>query len=216
MLKSKFFLLIVLLLSTSQIIAQDSGWRFGAGISLHGGSSANGDMVVTQLSNGAQLGKGDIEFETKAGPSLSFEARHSNANSWGFGAGVQVGTKVKFKKLKMKLNGTTTEMQLEGEDKLQETSIYANAIYRWNSFYLPFGLNYTALSYSPKDPNFTIDGGIGLQLGFGFWLTNNFTIDVMVKASSLELTSKDTTDDIQVKMEEAAIANLALGVKYFF
>ncbi len=202
------------ILTGSSAFAQESAgssgaWQWGAGASYSLTSRVRYDSITFTSGGISQTGTGELDFDK--GFSLEVDLRNMPANSWGFMGGLTVDLARKEGKGIAVFAGVaqTTE---DYNNKLQMTVISANAVYRWNEFYVPFGANLNSPSYNA--PNVTTKGGVGAQIGFGYYVNSNVVIEGMSRATVLKQTSADsqgTTD-----FGTAYFSNLMLTAKYIF
>lgn len=210
------FLMSLVLLSFKSEANSNNGLRFGLGASYTLAAEASGDLNISQLSTNTRLAGGELVLEPKNGLSLDLDLRYSPVNNWGFILGVSNDFKTKLDKMKIKSGNTTTEFSDLGNDKIKATSFMLSAVYRWEKFYIPFGLNYTTFGITPKDDSFSASGGIGIQIGAGFWITNNLVGEFLIRSSTIDLELRDTDQDLKMVYEDATYTRSSLGLKYFF
>ncbi|RYZ63277.1 MAG: hypothetical protein EOP05_23910 [Proteobacteria bacterium] len=66
--------------------------------------------------------------------------------------------------------------------------VYANAIYRWDAFYLPFGINFLLPKVEDGPLIFkNKSGSVGGQVGAGYYVHENFATEFVVRASHVNL-----------------------------
>lgn len=158
---------------------------------------------------------GDAEVDVKNGLALDLSARYMPKQSWGFIAGLTYDFKREFDGGELTLEGQKFIFDEGGDnDEIQVTVIYANAVYRWNEFYLPFGLNYSFVDYEAVGGGVDADGGIGAQLGIGYMLSDNFALELMSRATTLELGAKG--GGYSIKFKEGMLTSALLIAKYIF
>ncbi len=191
-----FFLrkvVLVLLLSSTLAQAQDAAsnsvqseqsahHKLGLGLRL--GNRLSFDSMKVTSGSLSQTSKG--EFRSNTVP-VVLEYQYSNMpqNAWGWNAGFNFFT-VQWDDFSVSGSSFTVN------DKTSFLVPFANAVYRWNSVYLPFGLNVTSISNS-GDSEVLNDakGFLGLQLGVGFLVSDLVTILIESKAVGIT-TSKYT------------------------
>lgn len=170
--------------------------KFVVGLAFSGRTSASG----TGGTGTGVIGTFTSEFEYKEGLTVSLEMRDSPSNSWGYGFGITYDSTREFDSGSFSSGGTTiTTTSSGGASKIGSTSFEANAIYRWNEFYIPLGLNYTAMRFSPV-PGYTggydIEGGFGAQFGLGVQVSDAVSLEMMSRASAYSLRASQGTSSI--------------------
>lgn len=132
-----------------------------------------------------------VEMDLASGLSLSADIRVTPKNSWGFIGGVGYEGRREVKSLKVSNGGYSTTISGTASSTAASftTWLYeANAVYRWDGWYLPFGLNYSYFQFKPT-PQYTggweINGGMGFQLGVGYYLNRNLAIEFWSRATTI-------------------------------
>lgn len=185
------------------------GWRFGIGgsVSLVSKLKFN-DVVISGYS-----GKYDVDFDFKNGFSLELDARTMNPQSWGFMGGLSYDSEREVSSLTVTDgSGLSSSGSISGM-KIQTTVIYGNAVYRWNEFYLPFGLNLSKVNATTAASNST-SGGLGLQLGVGYYINENFVIEALSRATAVKLKTSSASTDVD--FGTGYMSNLMITGKYIF
>lgn len=157
------------------------------GAAFSGRTSASGSSgTATGL-----IGTFNSEFEYKEGFTLSLEMRDSPSHSWGYGVGISFDSTRELEAATFTSGGTTLiASSAGGASKIGSTAFELNSIYRWNEFYIPFGLNYTAIRFTPAagyTGGFDVAGGFGAQLGFGLQPTESVSFEMISRASTYSL-----------------------------
>ncbi len=194
--------------------ANSRRWRFALGAGYILGSNTEFDDV--KISAGGNTVSGEAEFDLEQTFVIAIEGRYSPRQSWGFMGGLNYEGERKIEGGSVSGPGFQVTFGALNE-KVQVTTLYGSAVYRWDSFYLPFGLNYSVLKYK-ADPSSaaSVDegGGIGAQLGVGWIFQDQF---------ALELHSWVTTNDLKVTASTGTLdygsgmtSNLVLVGKYLF
>ena len=206
----KFILLFIFLFSFSSY-AED--WRFGVGGSLALGGTIEGDLYVSTSSG---FGFGQIDLETEAGFEIEIDARYMPRNSWGFMGALAHGGSRDIDGGYVTVNGTTISATSGSSlDTIQNTYVMTNAVYRWNEFYLPFGLNFSFLKYESEGFEVDTDLGIGFQISVGYYIKDNLAVEFTSMATAFELTSRNGSGD-KVDYNTSIYAYGALKAKYIF
>ncbi len=203
--------LLTLLISSFTVFANEQtdqehfligGYDFTTIANFSGGYSSSSPSTLLDT---------ELNFE----PALSFgyEFRESKEDSWGkaFGATYHMERELESGNI----NGT--ELTVSDPSKISMLRVYANAIYRWKNFYIPFGINFTSVNYTaPSDYTGNVDstGGIGFNLAFGYYIDDKICIEYGAHSNlwGLEGTSGSTSIDYG----DGALAVATLRLKYKF
>jgi hypothetical protein len=161
--------------------------KFVVGAAFSGRTSSSGTGgTATGL-----IGTFTSELEYKEGFSVSLEMRDSPSNSWGYGIGIIYDSTRELDSATFSSGGTTLVLtSTGGASKIGSTSFEVNAIYRWNEFYIPLGLNYTSIRFTPATGytgGYDVEGGFGAQLGFGVHLRDDISLEMMSRAAPYSL-----------------------------
>lgn len=191
----------------TQEIVYDS-WHFGLGLSYGLVSKLRFDHIVVTGAPGNFTA--DLDYENTV--ALEIEARKMSPMSWGFMGGLSIDGERKFTGGTISGMGTSISLTSGGDtSKIQTTVVYGNAVYRWNQFYLPFGFNISAVKFTPANSSsMSASGGLGGQLGVGFYINKNFVIEAYSRAVAVKMSSS-TTD-----YGSGFMSNLMLTGKYIF
>lgn len=145
-----------------------------------------------KATSGNTITKYEVEYKSSEPLLIQYQYLNARPDSWGWVAGVMY-TSVSWSEasvgnLTASTSGTTTIL-----------SPFGGAVFRWRNFYLPFGLNLTSSSYSgPSTLLAESKGSIGLQLGAGFIINDNFSFLIENKTfgySSANYTSSGVAVD---------------------
>ncbi len=153
-----------------------------------------------QVTSGGSTDKGEATFESEPNLGLILEYRQMPQQSWGFQAGLIIEGKRDFTKAKSTSGGTTTEVTYTGtRPNYRQEVLYANAVYKWEQFYIPFGLNYAIPHFTPGQTNstFTIRGQVGVQFGLGFQFTELFGMELMAQATGVNLRAVSSSTTVE-------------------
>ncbi|WP_413560818.1 hypothetical protein [Bdellovibrio sp. HCB209] len=142
-------------------------------------------------------GKGEISFDSGGALGGGFNVLIMNPNSWGFSAGGFIESSREIKSVTVKgANGTAYGNATGIKPKIGFVGAEFNALYRWEKVYLPFGANLTAPYYSDIPLYMEIQGGLGLQLGMGFLISENAVVEVLVKTIGMRAKYSDGSDTL--------------------
>lgn len=210
----RLFLLPILFLGLSsaafsqETATADNEWVRLFGLSYNFNNTLTFDDV--EIYNGSDSYDAEVEFETSDAVGIIFEGRKVAKNSWGFALGAEYVTVRKMKEVDVDVDGVGSgSADVDDDHGFTTFSIYANAIYQWETFYIPFGLSYTRVDYKGDGE---IDGGFGANLGLGWQLDQKFYLEFMVKTVNVEL--EDDSEDIDIG--DGSLGATALHLKYNF
>lgn len=195
----------------------NESWRFSVGLGLNIGGKFESDLVFRDSSSGSQVAKGKVDFDIDPAVSLDISAQYMPQNSWGFIGGFTYDSERETTGGEIIINGQRVIIAEDGDnDKIQARVFHASAVYRWESLYLPFGLNYAAYTFKSSDVPTSISGGLGAQLGLGYVVNDNFSIEGMIRATSFELSYTDTDENLDVTFEDGFFSSFLIMGKYIF
>lgn len=202
----KFFIAsFFLLLSASNAFAE---YKFAINLGFSPNYTLTQNVTTT-------VGGIPMKVEAKAEFNSSFEFGvdfwNSTPNSWGLISGVSMTPDRKVKSVTV--NGAST---LVKDVKMASTFLYLGTHYRWESFYIPFGLTYSINRFTP-DPSTTADlevkNGIGAIIGIGWFIGDRLSLDLIGKSSVVDL---ETTESGVTHTEKGSISTGTFSLRYFF
>ena len=188
-------------------------WHFGLGGSLSLRSKLRFDTVTATGVTGNLVA--DLDYSNVF--SIELEARKINQMSWGLMGGLTFDGERQLTGGSITGGGVSLVVSDSDPSKIQATVIYGNAVYRWNQFYLPFGLNISAIKFTAAS-SFTgtssASGGVGAQVGFGVYVKDNFVIEGYSRAVAVKLSS--TSSSSTTNYGTGFLSNVMLTGKYIF
>lgn len=171
-------------------------FQFATGlILLSEGSTAFEDSKITTNS---QTTTADVEFTSESAAAIFIEGRLMPKNSAGFQVGLQLEGEREVKDVKVKVNGTTsTGVYLSPRPKISFEILYANAVYKWEGFYVLGGFNYSfphlKIENQAADESVDVAGALGAQLGVGYQFTSLFGMEFVSQATGVTMTERTST-----------------------
>lgn len=196
-----------------QPVGSETTWRFGLGLSLGTDATVEYEDIITESGE-----KGSAELDYSNVLSLEFDARYMQKYGWGFIGGLTIDGKRKLTGGNVKISGHNLAVPSDDPSKIQSTVLYANAVYRWEDFYIPFGLNYSFIEYDvPSASTSSVDasGAIGGQFGIGYYATSNLALELYGRTIGIRL--KSATDGAtDIDFGKGSIRTAQFAVKYFF
>lgn len=88
--------------------------------------------------------------------------------------------------------------------------------YRWNTFYLPIGINLAVplLEYSSNTSHVSVESRFGVLIGGGFFMGENSSIEIFVRSISLGMV--ETATGTKIDYGTGYLSGLGLGYKFWF
>ena len=155
-------------------------------------------------------------FKTSGVYGVYIGARASRPHGWGMdiGAGYEFPRDIKELTVTGSNGVATVDPDISG--RLSNVLIFLNAIYRWDEFYIPFGVNYSipTIQTNESGTSFEVSGGTGFQAGVGYLILNNFGLELALHAETFHM--KETQGTYILDYNSGAVADLRLGAKYNF
>lgn len=199
-------------------IKEDSAawhWGLGAGLMLAAAGGKFNDAKFTGT-GGTITGSADLEYSKVL--SLLIEGRMLPRDSWGTLIGLNHEFERNFEGGTISGGGTTVTMSGSGNvSKMQFTTLYASAAYRWETFYLPFGLNFNSVTFTPASGatgNSSASGSVGVQLGGGWMISPTFAVEAYSWVTSMKLKATNTTDTLDYGIDN--FGSLRVFGKFIF
>lgn len=142
----------------------------------------------SDVSESSLTSNGSISYKLENAFGAAAEVVWSRKRSWGVGGGLATETKRKFKEYTAKFDGEEITRNYGGDSYFTFSHVYANAIYRWDAFYLPFGINFLLPKVEDGPLIFkNKSGSVGGQVGAGYYVHENFATEFVVRASHVNL-----------------------------
>lgn len=197
-------------------LATESGgrWQFALGL---GYMLSTQDGKFSDARAGATTGEAEFDYEKTY--SLIAEARYLPANDWGVLLGLNYEGQRQFDGGTIKGGGVVVTLT-GGSDasKVQFSTLYASAAYRWNEFYLPFGLNYSVVKFTPASTGgnqaYDASGELGAQLGVGWFFEEHFAIELHSWVTGMNL--RTGSGAAEIDFGSGIFPHLFLMGKYAF
>ena len=196
-----------LVLMFSQICFSANDWKFGIGV----GYSPN--YLVSLSGSGIASGtpySATYSLQYAATTSLELDFRKLNKNSWGWVSGFEYEPE----RALTVINGISAGSS--SVSKYQTTFLHIGAAYRWDIFYIPFGLAYGLTKFTPA-PSFsgtgTAENGVGAFFGFGWYLGEDFAIEYVSRSAT---TSLKMVSGANSENTSGVLGSALLNLKYFF
>lgn len=153
------------------------------------------------------------EYDLKMGPSLGAEAHFVfwAENHWGFSVGGFFDLAHKIKDESMSVFGTTKEAYLG------ILGFEGNAIYRFDRWYIPFGINASFPIVAIDEGEVTdVDGGVGVQVGAGYLLGASKRNAIEAKVRTTTFGYAQEINNVKVDTERGTGVSVTAGWKFVF
>ena len=199
---------------TAQAEGNERSWKTGVGISHGSNSTLKFDKIT--VANSATTMSGDLDYSNVF--SAELDIRNMKSNSWGFISGLTLDGERKLTGGSITGAGVTLTTTATDPSKISTTVLYANAAYQWENFYLPFGFNYSFVKYTPPTSfqgTFDASGGLGAQLGMGYYVSSHFVSELFSRVVAVKLKST-TASGLAVNFGDGFLSSIQLTAKYFF
>lgn len=206
----------VLPVSSSEMDAPSPLENKNIGISLYYSLANEVHFDDAFVSTTSGSGKVEATYKTANSVGLGVTWAKMKPQSWGFLGNLVYEPGREINSVTFKGPGGTATANATGtKPKVSFLIIEGNAVYRWNSFYLPFGLNVNAPTLSDTDgANVDISGGLGIFLGGGFILGDNSSVEIFVRTISMNMTESSGTTHINYEL--GTMTGVGFGYKYWF
>lgn len=199
---------LLVLLPLNILAADDGKWSFGLSI----GYSPN--YLVTMEST--QAGTTE-KYEMEYASSTEFGATlwRMPKNDWAFMAAADIGKERKLEKLID--NGITyTPTAGQAVPTFQTHFIRVGTAYRWETFYIPFGLSYGITKMTiPTSGTLDVKGGIGGFFGLGWNINDTVVIEYIGRSALMEYTFKPASGG-PTETGKGVIGSALLNLKVMF
>ena len=179
---------------------EEARWQIGVGLGYQLGAADARFDNAEYYSSGTGTIKGEARLRYKRAFAIALEGRNVPRMGWGFIGGIQLEGEREFES--GALRGGGVEVMLSGgsdPSRIQFTTLYGSAVFRWNEFYLPFGLNLSQAKFKAAG-GFTgtvqASSGIGAQLGAGWRFSDLFVLEAYSWVTSFRLRSTSSTETL--------------------
>lgn len=160
----------------------------------------------------------DSDWSLEGGYSVSADLRKMPSNRWGFLGQINHEGARKVSSISFSSSGqTATVTGNSGAATLATTTIEANAVYRWNTFYIPFGLNYSKFNFQAASGfvgSYTVVDGIGAQFGLGLMIGSRCAIELWSRAANIKI--KTLSAGVSVDYGDGTYSSTGLTLKALF
>lgn len=196
------------------IINKDWGTRH-FGVSLH--YSVANEVRFNKAFVTTTTSSGNVEavFRTDNGVGLGVTYARMETNSWGFLGNLIYEPGREISSVKFTGSGGTATANFTNSPRVSFLITEANAVYRWNTFYLPFGINVCAPAlHDTQGSIVSVSSGFGVFLGGGLLINESSSLELFIRSLGLRMT--ETSDAGSIDYDLGTMAGLGFGYKYWF
>ncbi len=183
-----FLFILFILFSVSAHAEGESSerkWRFGGG--LYHSFADTLTFGEAQFNNMTYKSK----YKLERAWGLQLEADYTAPRAWGVQVGLMIDGQRKIES--MENSGAMTGSARFTNSAIDLRTLYVSAVYKWEHFYIPLGMNVTGgIISNPPVALSSVTGGVGAQLGFGWEFSPHVGIEALLRAMSLR--GKSTND----------------------
>lgn len=159
-----------------------------------------------------------IQYDLNPTEGILLEYRNMPENAFGFQLGGEYDFPATVKQVTLTGSGGTMSAPVVSDVRLSELYAYANAAYRWTWFYLPFGLNISMPKLDGAPVGETYYGGVGVQLGMGFQITDDIGVEFLGYATTINMYYSSTTSNSTTSLDfkDGVVSGAKLAIKILF
>ncbi len=182
---------------TSEAQSQDSKWKFviGAGYIFAPSIVEFNDLKYSDSNHNHGSGTASLQYGTTY--SISLEVKKLPQHSWGVFGGLNYQGEREFEKGYIIVGGDYLDIAGgSGASRVQFSTIYGNVAYRGESFYIPFGLNFSTVRFKPAsgfEGSISVKGGPGAQFGVGWAFNDRIFVELYSWVTTMRLKASSTT-----------------------
>lgn len=155
----------------------------------------------------------DYGLESSVGIGVSFASMHPQG--WGYLANIFYERAREFKSATIKgSTGATTITSSGSSSTIAFFIAEMNAVYRWDSFYMPFGLNVSAPTISEDMSGVSYYGNLGVFWGGGFILSDNATMEIFIREIAIRM--KQYTSTSTIDYGSGTMTGFGAAFKFWF
>lgn len=189
--------------------------RARLGLSIHYSTANEAKFDDAYVSTDSGSGTLSADFKTKTAVGIGVSLSRMKVQNWGYVTSLFFEMGREVDSVTFSGPGGTASSSFTSKPKLALFVAEGAVLYRWNSFYLPFGLNISAPAlYDTGNTTTDVSGSIGAFLGAGFILADHSTLDIFVRSISMRMRQSDSTGYIDYAL--GTMSGLGIGYKYWF
>lgn len=203
--------------SSERRLRADDVWshaKVGLGLHYSTGNELRFDKVTATSASGSA--SGEVIYNLSSGaPGFDLSFIKMEPQGWGYNVNVLYEGQREFKSATVTVNGTTATIYSAGDSsKLSFIIAEFNAVYRWETFYMPFGLNASIPTISDDTSNINYSGSIGVYFGGGFILSDNSTVELYARSAGMNM--KGASSGTTIDYDYGSLTGIGFGYKYWF
>jgi hypothetical protein len=158
----------------------------------------------------------NLNFKDSPSATLGLEVMYGAPNAWGLSAGASYDSNHRFRAYEFSSTYGRPASLTFGDFDANIFTIYANAIYRWDNFYIPFGLNISGIKVI--DAPATVDnlkGGAGAQFGVGYFFGEGIMGEFILRGTAVNSESRDM-NGTRLELGVGSVGTAQVVLKYYF
>lgn len=178
-----------------------------------GGSLLNQSSTPVALFDGTFVQSGKLVSTYEDTISGGIEVRYLPEDDWLFKVGVRTMPYRKAIRAELQISGSPTQILPMSPYSYRLTSIYYDAGYCWESFYMFIGLSYNIFDFSSPGSTmpYRTKNGIGSNVGLGFKVSDDFSIEYAGHSANVSLESGPLYQDTDEFVFTDAVLSLRFG-----
>jgi hypothetical protein len=190
------------------------------GMALAGYSISNkAKFDKVSFSSGGNSVSGTYEASVDSAFYVGGGAIYTPNNAFGYSASLVFEMKREISSVVISSGGNSTTNTYTSKPSLQFIYVEANALYRMDQFYVPFGINYSMPTFtqSPEsNGTFNIKGALGWQIGLAFIANENLHLSALWRVTSGEASGSYPSIPLDVNFGTGNLGGLAFQANYLF
>lgn len=195
-------------------VIRDSSLRMGVNLYYSAADEVEFNSAYASTTSGS--GNISAKFKTDGALGMGLSLTRMSANSFGFAlnAAVEFGREIKSVTF-TGAGGTSTGVGTGTLPKLSILYVEYQGVYRWDQFYLPFGINISAPYVSDYyGAKLDVKSGFGFVIGAGFIVNENISVEALARSIGLYLKESDSSGYVDYRY--GTLAGATIGLKYRF
>ena len=166
-------------------------------------------------SSGAKF---DADFKLESAVGVGLHYMRAKPYAWGYSVGGLLETTRNIQSVSFSggLSGTGSV----DSDNFKLTLLIAegSALYRFENFYIPFGLSVgiPVLEYKSDISKIEATAGVGLQAGLGYFVNDNLSVEAYYRVIGIKLVSTELATDNKTDFGYGYLRGATIGIKYLF
>lgn len=198
--------------------SHERAWKFAIGYGIMV-SSGELEFKDARASDGTNSGDLHASMGLKKENSMLMEVQYLKPNSWGFIGGIKFEDARKIESITVSSGNNSATLTAGSDSALfRFTTYHVNAVYMWDKFYLPFGLNYSLVTLE----NLKVSGSYrtetmglyGSQVGLGYMVTPSFAVELTSWTLAVDQYLRVKNDVLD--FNEGLITSTLLSAKFRF